>query len=256
MATVSANQKAKITLYWLEKSRSHRVLWLLEELGLEYELKTFKRTAEMRAPPELKEVHPLGKSPVITVQAEGADPITIAESGAIVEYLIDHYGKDFLPQRYATGKEGPGLETEEWLRYRQFMHYAEGTIMPYMLLALVIKQLKGPAVPFLVRPITRAVASKIEDSFLNPNFESNYNFLESQLATSPDNGKFLAGSKLTGADIMMVFPLEAGQGRTGLTKEKYPKLIEYLEMLHGREAYKRAIKKVEDTTGEPFKDSV
>jgi glutathione S-transferase len=115
-------------------------LWLLEELGLEYELKTFKRNAGMRAPPELKEVHPLGKSPVITVQAEGAEPITIAESGAIVEYLIDHYGKDLVPQRYAAGKEGPGLETEEWLRYRQFMHYAEGTIMPYLLIALVINR--------------------------------------------------------------------------------------------------------------------
>jgi glutathione S-transferase len=94
----------------------------------------------MRAPPELKEVHPLGKSPVITVQAEGADPITIAESGAIVEYLIDHFGKDMLPQRYTAGKEGPGLEKEEWLRCRQIMHYAEGTIMPYMLISLVINR--------------------------------------------------------------------------------------------------------------------
>jgi glutathione S-transferase len=125
----------------LNKSRSHRILWLLEELGLEYDLKTYKRGPDMLAPPELKKIHPLGKSPVITVQAEGREPITIAESGAIVEYLTDHYGPTLIPQRYAPGDEGlAGCETEEWLRYRQIMHYAEGSFMPYMVMTLVMSR--------------------------------------------------------------------------------------------------------------------
>lgn len=126
----------------LEQSRSHRILWLLEELQLEYELKIFKRRADKLAPAELKEVHPLGKSPVITIQAPGAaKPLVLAESGAIAEYLCDHFSSarpTLVPQRYTPGNEGKvGGETEEWMRYRYFMHYVEGSLMPYLVMTLV-----------------------------------------------------------------------------------------------------------------------
>ena len=126
----------------LEQSRSHRILWLLEELQLKYELKTFKRRADKLAPAELKEVHPLGKSPVITIEAPGSSsPMVLAESGAIVEYLCDHFGKvkpTLVPERYMAGREGQvGGESEQFMRYRYFMHYTEGSLMPYLVMSLV-----------------------------------------------------------------------------------------------------------------------
>ncbi len=124
----------------LEKSRAQRILWLLEELKLEYTLKTFKRTKEKLAPKELKDVHPLGKSPIIKIEAPtAAEPLIIVESANIIEYLIDHFGTWLAPQRYAEGKEGQvGGETEEWLRYRFFMHYAEGSLMMYLVVSLLV----------------------------------------------------------------------------------------------------------------------
>ncbi len=140
----STNQPAKITLHWLEVSRSHRILWLLEELEVPYKLKTYKRGKDRLADPKLKEVHPLGKSPVITVEAPGAEkPLVIAESAAIVEYLCDYYGKWLVPRRYRPGREDQiAGENEAWLRYRFFMHYAEGSIMPLMLMALIVSSMK------------------------------------------------------------------------------------------------------------------
>lgn len=121
-------------------SRSHRILWFFEEIGLTYELKTYKRTAEALAPPELKDVDPLGKSPVVEIFPHGATkPIVLAESAAIVEYFCDYYGSWLVPRRYPEGKDGQiGGETEAWLRHRRFMHYAEGSIMPLMLLGVIV----------------------------------------------------------------------------------------------------------------------
>lgn len=135
-------QTSRLTARRLEQSRSHRILWLLEELQLQYELKTFKRRADKLAPAELKKVHPLGKSPVITVEAPGSSkPLVLAESGAIVEYLCDHFGKarpTLVPDRYQAGREGQvGGETEQWMRYRYFMHYVEGSLMPFLVMTLV-----------------------------------------------------------------------------------------------------------------------
>lgn len=123
----------------LEKSRSQRILWLLEELQIDYELKIYHRASDMMAPKELKDVHPLGKSPVISVEAEGmSKPLVLAESGLIVEYLVDHFGPWLAPKRYMQGKEDQiGGESEEWLRYRYYMHYAEGSLMLYMVVALL-----------------------------------------------------------------------------------------------------------------------
>jgi len=124
----------------LTQSRSHRILWLLEELKLDYDLKVYKRGSDMLAPAELKQVHPLGKSPVINVQIPGVEePMVIAESGAIVEYLTEYFGKWMIPARYLEGKDGQiGCETESWLRYRHLMHYAEGSIMPFLVTFLVM----------------------------------------------------------------------------------------------------------------------
>ncbi|KAH8433471.1 glutathione S-transferase [Aspergillus melleus] len=248
-----ANNGAKITLYWLEKSRSQRILWLLEELGVSYELKTFKRGSDMLAPPELKKIHPLGKSPVITIETEHTDkPLVLAESGAISEYLCDHFdsaGK-LVPKRYAEGKEGQvGGESEEWMRFRYFMHYAEGTLMPFLVFKLVMDTVKNaPGMPFFIKPIPRLVASKVEEMFVLPNVNANFTFLEERLKTAPDGGPFLCGKQLTAADIMMSFPVIAAASRVPL-KEQYPKLQEYVDRLQQEEGYKKAVAKVVEVDG-------
>ncbi|KIW70182.1 hypothetical protein, variant 2 [Phialophora macrospora] len=245
----------KITLHWLEVSRSHRILWLFEELGVPYELETYKRTKERLAPPELKEVHPLGKSPVVTIEVPGSStPIVLAESAAISEYFCDYYdgkGKSLVPTRYRAGKDGQlGGETDSWLRYRMLMHYAEGSLMPLMLLSLIVGSIRNAAVPFFIKPITNSVAGKIESSFLRRNFKSHYDFLEGQLASSPDGGDYFCGKDLTAADIMLSFPLEAGQTRSGFTQSQYPKIWAYVERIHQRDAYKRAVAKIVEVEGE------
>lgn len=124
----------------LDKSRSQRILWLLEELKVDYELKIYHRGSDMLAPKELKEVHPLGKSPIVSIETEEmSKPLVLAESGLIVEYLVDHFGPWLAPKRYIDGKEGQvGGESEEWLRYRYYMHYAEGSLMLYMVVTLLV----------------------------------------------------------------------------------------------------------------------
>ncbi|KAK4939466.1 bifunctional glutathione transferase/peroxidase [Elasticomyces elasticus] len=246
------NAQPKVTLHWLETSRSHRILWFLEEMGIPYELKTYKRTKESLAPPELKEIHPLGKSPVVELLTPGSTtPIVLAESAAIVEYFCDYYGQWLVPRRYQAGKDGQiGGETESWLRYRMLMHYAEGSFMPFMVLSVIVNRIRNSPVWFFIKPITAAVASTVETGFLSRNFKTHYEFLEGQLATSPDGGKFLCGKDLTGADIMMSFPLEAGQSRTGFSKEQYPKVWDYVERLHEREAYKRAVARIIELEGQ------
>lgn len=134
-----ASSPEKLTFVRLAQSRAQRILWLLEELKVDYVLKTYKRKGAL-APPELKKIHPLGKSPLLTVEVEGAPaPLILAESANIIEYLVDHYGNRLVPKRYPDGKDGQiGGETEEWLRYRYYMHYAEGTLMPYLIIKLLL----------------------------------------------------------------------------------------------------------------------
>ncbi|KAG8528934.1 uncharacterized protein KY384_006623 [Bacidia gigantensis] len=241
----AAADEVKITLYWLEKSRAHRILWLLEELSIPYELKTFKRK-NMLAPPEFKEIHPLGKAPLITVSspATGDKPIVIAESGPIVEYLLEHFGKSFLPKQWKEGKEGQvGGETEGWLRYRYFMHYVEGSLMPYMVMALIFRILREQS-PFFIRPLTAMLTGTVESKYLQPNMANNLRFLESQLETSPDGGEYLCGPDITGADFLISYPVQAARERAGLTKEAYPRLWAYVERLEEREGYKKSVKKI------------
>ncbi|KAJ5096486.1 hypothetical protein NUU61_005842 [Penicillium alfredii] len=250
------NQGCKITLYWLEQSRSHRILWLLEELQLKYELKTFKRRADKLAPPELKKVHPLGKSPVITIEPpEASAPIVLAESGAIVEYLCDHFGSvrpTLVPERYAPGREGKvGGEREEWMRYRYFMHYVEGSLMPFLVMTLVNDTVRNSP-PFIVRPITSLVASQVESAFLTRNVEGNLAFLEDQLKTAPEGGPFLCGKELTAADILMSFPVIAVSLRVLKDKKmqgKFPRVQEYAKRLEEQDGYQQAVTQVEQIDG-------
>ncbi|CAG8983816.1 hypothetical protein HYALB_00006782 [Hymenoscyphus albidus] len=244
----------------LEQSRSQRILWLLEELKLPYELEIFHRDPVSHlAPPELKKVHALGKSPVISVKTAGnAEPLIIAESAFIIEYLLDHFGKEttLLPKRYKDGQEGKvGGESEEWMRFRYFMHYAEGSLMTLMLIAVVTMGIKSAPVPFFIKPITSTVAGKVNSSFLDPNFKTHFDFLEAQIKSSPSNGKYLCGPNLTGADILMSFPLIAGRKRAGVTEKTYPAVYAYTERLKKEPGYIKGVEKIVAIEGK-FEESI
>lgn len=187
-----------------------------------------------------------------------AKPIVIAESGAMTEYLVDHYGKgkNLEPKRWRDGMEGKvGGETEAWMRYRYYMHYAEGSLMPNLVLGLVIGTLKSTTIPFFIRPITTMVANKIFAQFLLPTAKKHLAFLNEQLATS--GGRYLCSDELTAADILMSFPLIAASGRWndmgdfegGSWDKAYPKVKEYVDLLQQNEGYKRSIAKIEEVDG-------
>ena len=212
-----------LTVHHLNNSRSQRVLWLLEELGAPYEVKRYERDAKtMLAPPELRAVHPLGKSPVIT-----DDGLTLAESGAIVEYLAGRYGKDKL-----VPKEG----APERMRYTYWMHFAEGSAMPPLLLKLIFDRIEKA--PLLVRPIARAIAKQAKSTFIQPNIDRTLDFMEAELGKA----EWFAGNQFSAADVQMSFPLEAAAARGGLTQSR-PKLWAFLERIHARPAYQRALEK-------------
>jgi len=199
------------------------VLWLLEELGLPYELKRYQRDPRtMLAPPELKRVHPLGKSPVIT-----EDERTVAESGAIVEYLVERHGR---------GRLVPAPGTDEKLRYTYWLHYAEGSAMPPLLLKLVFSRIETAPMPFFARPIARKIARTGQKTFIDPQIRLHLDYLESQL--SPQG--WFAGDEFTAADIQMSFPLEAAAARSGL-EGSHPRLAAFLQRIHARPAYQRAL---------------
>ncbi|KAL8965845.1 MAG: hypothetical protein Q9183_003660 [Haloplaca sp. 2 TL-2023] len=210
---------------------------------------TYKRQ-NMQAPPELKKIHPLGKAPLISVQAEGAsEPLVLAESGLIIEYLIDHFGPTLSPKRWQDGKEDQVQgETEEWLRYRYLMHYAEGTLMPLLVTALLLNTIKAKS-PFFIKPIANAIVGNIQSMYLNPNLEQNFSLLEDQVKSAPNGGGYLCGSKLTGADIMLSFPLGAAKGRSTFSKEKYPALWDYVDRLEAMDGFKNAVQKIIDVEG-------
>ena len=214
-----------LTVHHLENSRSQRVLWLLEELGVPYEVKQYARDKKtMLAPRELRAVHPLGKSPVIT---DGDQ--TVAESGAIVEYLVDRYGE---------GQLRPAPGTPERMRYTYWLHYAEGSAMPPLLLKLVFQRMaKGPA-PLLVRPIVRGIAKKVMATFVDPQLELHMTYLEGELAKTT----WFAGQEFSAADIQMSFPLEAAASRAGI-EGKAPRIMEFLARIHARPAYARALER-------------
>jgi glutathione S-transferase len=214
-----------IVVHHLNNSRSQRVLWLLEELGVDYEVRRYQRDPKtMLAPPELRSVHPLGKSPVIT---DGA--LTIAESGAIIEYLVETYG---------GGRLIPPAGTPERLRYRYWLHYAEGSMQPLLLLKLLFGRIEKAPMPFFARPIAKAIARKATEGFIQPNLERHLDYMEVEMTDRP----WFAGAEFTAADVQMSFPLEAAVARGGLDGRR-PRLMDFLRRIHERPAYRKAIER-------------
>jgi glutathione S-transferase len=214
-----------IVVHHLNNSRSQRILWLLEELGLEYEIKKYQRDPKtMLAPPELRAIHPLGKSPVI---ADGG--ATVAESGAIIEYLLERHGK---------GRFIPAAGTPDKLRYTYFLHYAEGSAMTPLLMKLVFHRVETSPMPFFAKPIARGIARKVKSSYVMPQIVQHLDYLEAELGKSA----WFAGEEFTGADIQLSFVLEAAAARGGLGQQ-YLKLTAFLDRIHARPAYRRALER-------------
>ena len=210
-----------LTLHHLHHSRSHRVLWLLEELGVPFDVKAYERHPEtMLAPPELRAVHALGKSPVIT---DGE--ATVAETGAIVEYLVDHYGQGCLR---------PAAGTPEFLRYRYWLHFAEGSAQPQLLLKFHANRILGAAATAAEQEVACEVLAKLIAA-TDTNLRNNLNFMEAELARSA----WFAGDEFSAADVIMSFPVEVSAERAGLDESR-PRLWSYLERIHARPAYRRA----------------
>jgi glutathione S-transferase len=213
-----------ITVHHLENSRSQRVLWLLEELELPYEIVRYARDPKtMLAPAELRRVHPLGKAPVIT---DG--DTTLAESGAIVEYLVGTYGQ---------GRLIPPAGTPERLRYTTWMHYAEGSAMPPLVMKLVFGRLPA-RMPALVRPFVRRIMAQVQRGFVDPQLKAHADYWEAELGRH----EWFAGDDFTAADIQMSFPLEAAASR-GRGTEGRPKVQAFLDRIHARPAYVRALER-------------
>ena len=212
-----------IVVHHLNNSRSQRVLWLLEELGVPYEIKPYARDAKtMLAPPELRAIHPLGKSPVIT----DGDKV-IAETGAIIEYIIENYGQ---------GRLIPPAGTPERLRYTYWLHYAEGSAMTPLLLKLVFTALPARA-PGLLKGLVKSIAAKAQSGFVDPQLKSHIDYWDAELTKTV----WFAGPDFTAADIMMSFPLEAGASRAGAGSR--PKVRACLDRIHARPAYRKALER-------------
>jgi glutathione S-transferase len=220
-----------ITVHHLETSRSQRILWLLEELGLPYELKIYQRDKQTKlAPPELKKIHPLGKSPVIT---DGQ--IVVAESGAIIEYLAESNAAQ------ATGELvhlAPAAGTAEYRQCRFWMHYAEGSLMNWLVMKLVFMSIPKQPMPFFVRPIAKALCGTVQQKLIDPNLDTALDFMEDHLSKN----SWFAGEHITMADFQMSFAVEAALSRANPTKPR-PHLQAYQLRMQARPAYQRGITK-------------
>jgi glutathione S-transferase len=213
-----------IVVHHLERSRSQRVLWLLEELGLPYRVERYARDPEtMLAPPALRRVHPLGKSPVV----EDGEQV-VAESGAIIEYLVERHG--------GSKALRPAAGTPELLRYRYWLHYAEGSAMPPLLLSLIFARLPQGPMPFIVRPVVRGIAETVKRKFVLPQLRLHFGWVEQELGRS----EWFAGDAFSAADVQMSFPLEAAAAR-GVLGAEHPRALAWLERIHARPAYRRAL---------------
>lgn len=213
-----------LTVHHLNESRSQRVLFLLEELGVPYEIRFYQRDAKtMMAPPALKAVHPLGKSPVVT-----DDGVTLAETGLIIDYLIEHHGGD--------GTLRPAADTPDRIRYGYFLHYAEGSLMPVVLMSMVFSML-AKQTPSPLRPLASLIGKGASARFVGPQLANHLDFLESELDARP----WFAGPEFSGADVIMSFPLQAL--RVSGQLEHRPNLRNWLGRLEARPAWERATRK-------------
>jgi glutathione S-transferase len=213
-----------ITVHHLNNSRSQRILWLLEELGLEYEVKRYERDPEtMLAPDSLRSVHPFGKSPVIT-----DEKLTLAESGAIVEYLVERYG---------NGRLAPEVGSRDRLRYTYWLHYAEGSAMPPLVMQLIFNQVEEKS-PFFLRPVAKVITGKVKQTYLEPQISQQLGYMEAEL----EKNTWFVSDEFTAADIQLSFPLEAAASQSNLDAG-YPQLKAFLKSIHARPAYQKAIKR-------------
>jgi glutathione S-transferase len=262
----------------LNGSRAQGILWLLEELQVPNELKIYHRRKDAQAPRELEQVYPLGKSPVITI----GDRV-LAESAFIIQYLCDHFanGKTLVPARWKDGQEGKlNGETESWMRYQYLLYYAEGSLMPYLVMYLIFTsmfspgadnkatgfgvsdtstELKGEAIPFLIRPISRIIANQVISYLIFPNVKKHLTLLEGMLETSPEDGKYLCGPNLTAADILLSYALLSskdtfdsmgGTWEKGTARETFPKVFAYTELIAEEPGYKKSTDKIREIEGE------
>ncbi len=213
-----------LTIHHLNNSRSQRVLWLLEELGLPYEVLRYERDAvTMRAPATLRAIHPLGKSPVLT---DG--DVTVAETGAIVEYVLD---------THAAGRLRPERGTAAGREFTYWLHFAEGSAMTPLLFKLVFGRILETPMPFFVKPIARGIVGNVMANFIEPGLKLHLDFMEQSLAERP----WFCGADFSGADIMLSFPLEAAALRGGLGDR--PNLRSFVERVQARPAYLRALER-------------
>jgi glutathione S-transferase len=214
-----------LTIHHLENSRSQRILWLLEELGIDYQIERYERDKKTSlAPLNLLAIHPLGKAPVIT-----DEDLTIAESGAIIEYLVN---------KYDDGRLLPAAGTPERMDYTYWMHYAEGTFMPLMIVSLIMSRIESAQMPFFVKPIAKGIVGKVRGGYLSPNIKRNLEYMNTMLG----NSTWFCGDEMTAADIQMSFPLDAAEVRTDL-KKQYANLNSFLQRVRARPAYQAALEK-------------
>lgn len=202
-----------LVVHHLNNSRSQRILWMLEELGFDYEIRRYERNADMSAPEKLKQIHPLGKSPIVQDTSDGGT-ITLVETGAICEYLVAK----------ANGPLGPPRDVEGTIRYRQFLHYAEGSVMPILFTVLVASKIP--------------VIGKLAASKVRPMLEVHLDYIENELKTRP----WFAGDDISAADIIMSFPLEAASKRGALDQSRRA-ILEWLQKIHARPAYQTALER-------------
>lgn len=215
-----------VTIHHLNNSRAQRILWLLEELGVDYDVKYYFRPTQIENRMEmtpLRAVHPLGKSPVIT---DG--DVTLAESGAIVEYLVERYNRGQLPV--------PEIGTPERIQYLYWMHYAEGTLMPFLFIKFICEGITTSKAPFFVRPILKGIGGKMEEGMVLPQLKLQFDYMEQILSER----EWFTGNRFTAADLHMGFPLELAQQRANLD-QRWPQIMNYLQRIRARPAYQRAM---------------
>ncbi|KAL4797073.1 hypothetical protein BDV19DRAFT_387607 [Aspergillus venezuelensis] len=282
--TSAANRGARIILHSLERSRSQRILWLLEELNLSYEIKPYKRGANERAAPELKSLHPLGKAPILEIHPPqtqngtsngnpSSKPYMLAESAVIMDHLLEHFHrpstqiqqKQLIPTRWISGQEDQvGGETEAYKRYRYFMHYCEGSFMPLVVTNILMDVVKS-APPFFLRPLVFLVPFIVRREYTTPNLTTHLEFLEEQLTKPPieeetneqlqpqSRETYLTGPTFTAADILLSYPLIILKETGVLDKGIYPALWDYVNRLRETDGYKKAVKVLEEVEGQAYK---
>lgn len=215
-----------ITLHHLNNSRSQRILWLLEELKLEYTIEFHRRDKKTYlAPDSLKSIHALGKSPVIH---DDATDMTLAESGTIIEYLVQTYGKKLMPTQGTTA----------YWQYLYWLHFSEGSLMPPMVMNLVLTKMTQSPMPFFIKPIAKMIADKIIKNFSGPNISRSLDFIENHLSKNT----WFCGDQFSGADIQMSFPLEASTAR-GIINNNHPNTLAYVKRFQALPAYQAGLAK-------------